>query len=123
MGTTAIPLTTLSVGSHEYGPANMNPNETLVNLSIDRTVAGGFNEAPASTVALIYIWLSTDGGNTWLWVAGDQMTGGTYTSPKTGLEVTDYVELDMPTGPGKRVKAVITVFGAAVAMAGSLTTS
>ena len=125
-GTLTIPLTTLTVGQHTFpatGGAAVADTDTLVRLSIDRTVAGGFNSQPATTTALIYTYLSNDGGATWQWIAGDQVTGGVYTSPKTGQENTDYVEVNLLPGTGRLVRATVTVSGASVAVAGTLTTS
>jgi hypothetical protein len=123
-GTLTIPLATLTVGVHEFGPADVANADSLIRLSIDRTVANGFNAAPATTVALIYVFQSDDGGVTWTWIAGDQVTGGIYISPKTGLEEdTDYVEVNLNPGTGRQAKAQVTVSGASVAVAGTLTTS
>jgi hypothetical protein len=123
MAVTNIPLTALSVGEHVYGPAAIADTDTLINLSIDRTVTGGFNSAPATTTALIYVYQSNDGGVTWTWIGGDQMTGGIYTSPKTGQENIDYIQVGLNPGTGRQAKASVTVSGASVAVAGTLTTS
>jgi|SRR6266853_3495372 len=129
-GTLNIPLVTLSVGVHLFpvsGGSSVSDADTLINLSVDRTVTNGavlgFNGQPATTVALIYIYQSNDGGVTWTWIAGDQVTGGLYTSTKTGLEVTDYVECNLNPGTGRLARAEVTVTGAPVAVAGTLTTS
>jgi hypothetical protein len=129
-GTLTIPLTTLAVGAHTFPPAggaSVADGDSLVRLSIDRTVKNGsvqgFNGQPATTTALIYAYQSNDGGATWKWIAGDQVTGGIYTSPKTGQENTDYVEVGLDPGTGRLVRATVTVSGAAVAVAGALTTS
>lgn len=125
-GTTNIPLTTLAVGPHTFpasGGMAVADSDTLVRLSIDRTVVNGFNTQPATTTALIYTYQSSDGGTTWKWIAGDQITGGIYSSAKTGQENTDYVEVNLDPGTGRLVKATVTVSGAAVAVAGSLITS
>lgn len=125
-GTLTIPLTTLTVGVHTFPPsggASVADADTLIRLSIDRTVANGFNSQPATTTALIYSYQSNDNGVTWKWIAGDQVTGGIYTSPKAGQENTDYVEVSLDPGTGRLVRAVITISGASVAVAGTLTTS
>lgn len=125
-GTLNIPLTTLTVGEHTFPPTGgtaVADTDTLVRLSIDRTVTNGFNSQPATTQALIYVYQSNDGGTTWAWIGGDQMTGGIYTSSKTGQENTDYIEVGLNPGTGRLVRGTVTVSGASVAVAGTLTTS
>jgi len=50
-GTLTIPLATLGVGAHVFGPAAAADSDHGVLLSIDRTVTNGFNSQPASTTA------------------------------------------------------------------------
>ena len=122
-----IPRTVITPGSPLTSPSLAVPDgDTLMNLSIDRTIANGLNASPATAVLTLYVDQSNDGGQTWVWTGGDQMTGGIYVSPKTGLEEdTDYIEVGLNPGTGRLVRGRLTVVGGggSVAVAGTLTTT
>ena len=118
--TLTIPLTTVAVGTRTFGPANLADTDTLVVLTIDRTVTGGFNSQPASTTARISIEQSNDGGSTWNELAATTFIGGVFTM-HGGLPVnSNDVGVFLLPGTGRRGRAVVTITGAAVAVAGSL---
>jgi len=118
--TFTIPLTTVAVGTRTFGPATLADTDTLVTLTIDRTVTGGFNSQPASTTARISIEQSNDGGSTWNELAATTFFGGVLTM-HGGLPVnSNDVGVFLFPGTGRRGRAVVTITGAAVAVAGSL---
>lgn len=135
MPTFTIPLTTLQPGTREFGPATAQNGDTSVRLSVDRTVAGGLNSLAADTTVKAELQASTDGGVTWHAVDTDQpesstfwiAQGGVYTwTDKQGVLQTineSTGRWPLFPGTGRRAKAVITVSGSAVAVAGTLTTS
>lgn len=122
-----IPRTVISQNSPLTSPGLSVPDgDTVMNLSIDRTIANGLNASPASAVLQLDVDQSNDGGATWQWTGGDQMTGGIYHSPKTGLEEdTDYIEVGLNPGTSRLVRGrlIVTGGGGSVAIAGTLTTT
>ena len=123
--TFTIPLTTLAVGAHDFGPAPVPDGDTTITLVIDRTVAGGFNSQPGTTQAAVAVSQSGDGGVTWQGLAGmGPIIGGSFTSAKTGLPVTsERLFTQFSPGTGRVARATVTVAGAGVAVAGTLTTA
>lgn len=137
MTTTNIPLTTLPVGSRQFGPHTAADSETSITLAVDRTVAGGLNALTTASQLAILVEMSTDGGTTWHATDTDQQgtetawtaAGGTLTriDKTTGLPVTVAVSSGTwPLFPGtsRRLRATITVSGpSSIAVAGSLVTA
>lgn len=121
--TLAIPLTTLPPGTRVFGPQALADSDVLVTLTIDRTVAGGFNSAPASTAAKLSFEQSNDGGLTWTELCATTLVGGVYTMHQ-GLPVnSNNVGTFLWPGTGRQGRAVVTITGASVAVAGSLVIS
>jgi len=121
-GTVNIPLTTLTVGSHVYGPAAVADTDSKVTLTIDRTVASGFNATPAAA-ASIECWQSGDGGSTWQNLAKAGIAGGTQLDKNGQPFAVSSVTVGFSPGTGRQARAVIVVSGASVAVQGSLATS
>lgn len=129
MGTVTIPLTTLQTGTREFGPANIQDGDSLIVLTIDRTVASGMNATPDAVIELETM-VSLDGGTSWTLAVGCTWPGGEILNPpppkSDGLPMPSMaarVGLDQFPGSGRRIKAVMTVSGSPVAVAGTLTTS
>jgi len=123
--TLTIPLATLPVGTLNFpatGGAAVPDADTSILLSIDRTVAGGLNSKTAATTIFIESWQSGDGGATWQSLAANTVVGGIFTKGGTQIN-TDHVGTGLNPGTGRLVRASVTVSGASVAVAGSLTTS
>jgi hypothetical protein len=126
--TVAIPLVTLTAGVHNFGPAAVPDADSLIVLTLDRTVTQGgtqgLNGQPDTTTITMETGQSGDGGLTWQVLALATIAGGSVISPKTGLLITSN-ELDtrLNPGTGRQVRAQVTVAGADVAVAGSLATS
>lgn len=134
--TVNIPLSRLAVGEHQYPPGGggvpVADSDSLITLSIDRTVSQGqtqgFDGQPATTTAEITAWQSNDGGGSWfLAVAGTVLGGHIVTTDRNGnvLGTAQFSKVEVPVypGTGRQVRASVTVAGATVAVAGSLTTS
>lgn len=127
MATTfTIPLTALTVGSHDFGPATAADTESLIVLNIDRTVSKGavqgLNGQPATTTITLETFQSNDGGVTWQNLADNTIVGGIFT--KGGAQInTDQIGTELNPGTGRQVKATVVVAGASVAVAGTLVTS
>jgi len=135
-GTVTIPLTTLTVGRHDF-PANgqgvaVADTDTLIVLAVDRTVTNGgvqgFDQQPPSTAAEILAEQSNDGGANWFLAVGGTVTGGHLVNPPPpkgdgGTTLQSVVRVPVYPGTGRRVRASVTVSGAQVAVSGSLTIS
>jgi hypothetical protein len=125
-GTFTIPLTTVTVGSHDFGPALAADGDSLILLNIDRTVVNhgvqGLNGQPATTTVSLATFQSGDGGVTWQGLAENVVTGGIFTKGGTQIN-TDQIGTELNPGTGRQVRATVVVAGASVAVAGSLTTS
>jgi hypothetical protein len=116
-----IPLITLAPGTREFGPVSVDDAVVRATITIDRTVANGLNSQPATTHVEIGVWQSDDGGNSWQFRASAGLNGGTYPKNTAGDPYTESnVQVDLNPTTGRRVKAVVEVAGASVAIAGSL---
>ena len=121
-GTITIPLTTLTVGQHTYGPASFADTDVLVVLTIDRTPANGFNSQPGTTTAAISIEQSNDSGTTWGQVAATTFTGGVLI--RRGVEVdSNDVGVFPWAGTNRLLRAQVVIGGASVAVQGTLVIS
>lgn len=117
-----IPLTTLTVGSHDFGPTSVADGDTLAAIMIDRTVPGGFNSLTAATQMVITIYQSNDSGATWNELAEATVPGGVYV--KNGVTAaTSGVGVHFWPGTGRLVKGNLTVTGTSVAVQGTITAS
>lgn len=132
--TISIPTSRLAPGEHQYPPGGggspVADTDTLIVLSIDRTVSQGqtqgFNGQPATTTAEITAWQSSDGGASWFLAVGGTIIGGQFFNapPPRGdgsLITASSVRVPVYPGTGRQVRATVTVAGATVAVAGSLT--
>lgn len=121
-GTITIPLTTLAVGQHTYGPLTLADTDTLVLLTIDRTPANGFNSQPATTSASIAIEQSLDGGTSWQQLTAGTFSGGVIVRRGQELDTNDVGVFPLP-GTGRQMRAQVVVSGSSVAVQGSLVIS
>lgn len=119
-GTTInIPLTTLTVGSHDIGPAAVADADTQITITIDRTVTNGLNSLTPATQITMTSFLSFDGGTTWIEMGAATTNGGT---PAKG-GTTSAIQVGLWPGTSRQVKANVIVTGTSVAVQGSVTTS
>ncbi len=125
--TLPIGTTTLPVGTRVVGPSTIGAGFSEISLTLDRTVAGGFNATP-TTVLSLEIDKSTDSGATWQELVAASIPGGVFFTKDadTGLfdvpvNVAD-VNVSLP-GTAMQLRAQIVVTGAAVTVAGSLVIS
>ena len=121
-----IPLDALTVGTHAFGPVTAPDDVSQATITIDRTVsrpnANGLNGQPATTTLDIAVWQSSDDGTTWQLRASAGLIGGIYASNEAGDPyVASSVTVELVPGTGRRVRATVTVTGARVAVAGTLT--
>lgn len=116
-------------GPYLFGPQSVAPNDSLIVLTIDRTVAGGLNSLTSATSAEIKAEQSSDGGTTWFLAVAADVPGGQYfrTGPHGdgSLITTSSVTVNVyGSGPGRQLRATITVSGPSpVVLAGSLAVS
>ena len=121
-----IPLTTLAVGAHTFGPTSAAGFQTL-DLLINRTVGSfSLNSQPATTTVDAEVDVSTDGGASWHLAFSGHAVGGTYVNDETGqtfttTEITQSLPSVLP--PGAQARAVVTVGGSQVSVSGSMTLS
>jgi hypothetical protein len=130
--TLPIPQTTLDPAHGPYlfpptGGQSVADSDTLIVLSVDRTVTGGFNATPGCSVE-IKAEQSNDGGATWFLAVAADVPGGIINSsqpPKgTGLPITtSLVRVSVYPGTGRLLRATLTPSGAPVVVAGTLTVS
>lgn len=123
--TIPIPLDRLAPGEHTYGPASVDDDVVHGTLTIDRTVSQGptqgLNAQPATTTVEIGIWQSDDAGASWQLRASSGQAGGNDALDEAGVPMTySDVSVDLSPGTSRRVKALVTVGGDRVAVAGSL---
>lgn len=121
MASFPIPLTTLPPGQRVFGPAALADADTSARLVIDRTPAGGLNATPAAQVT-IAVEQSSDGGGTWKLIASGTVSGGVITGRGGAVITSSTVGTTWDPGTGRQARAAITVAGASVAVAGTLTT-
>lgn len=129
--TFTIPATALPVGVTELGPSSVPDADTTVTITLDRTASKGatqgFNSQPGTTQMNVQLEQSDDGGTSWQPLAAmGPVIGGIFTMTKTGTVTTITSErlfTEFNPGTGRQVRATVTVSGASVAVAGTLTTS
>lgn len=122
-GTTNFGPVTLNPGTRTFGPANLADTDVLADLTVDRTVPGGFNSQPATTTAQISIEQSNDGGTTWELICQTLLPGGSYVLHDGTPVNTNDVGTHLLPGTGRQARATVVISGAAVAVAGSLVIS
>jgi|HubBroStandDraft_5_1064220.scaffolds.fasta_scaffold121942_2 hypothetical protein len=124
MATLTFPRTVLPVGVTSVGPLAVADADTAIQLTNDRTVAGGLNSLNSSTGLLIFIEQSDDGGTTWDGVAGNGLAGGILLNKTGGTVTQDQLTTTMNPGTSRQLRLTATVTGpSAVAVAGTLTTT
>lgn len=119
-GTVNIPLTTLTAGTHTFGPAAVADADHTVTLNIDRTVTGGLNSLTSATTVHIKAQESDDGGTTWYDLADAGLEGGSYLDHNGVPYATSFVQVTFATATGRQARASIVVAGTSVAVAGSI---
>lgn len=121
-----IPRTVLAAGVRNFpasGGVSVPDADVSILLSIDRTTNGGLNSAAVTTTLEIETYQSGDAGATWQNLAAATAAGGIYTSNHgTQLNTFDVLTTLNP-GTSRLVRAVTTVTGASVAVAGTLSTT
>jgi hypothetical protein len=123
MTTLTIPLTTLPLGSRDFGPVTIADAEVKIVLTIDRTVTGGLNSLTPASVAAVDVSQSNDGGGTWQLNVGGTFPGGLIPTMKAGNLTVSALNVDLAPGTSRRLKATLTVTGTPVAVAGTLVTT
>lgn len=126
MPTTNLPLTTLPTGSTVFGPANVNNNESMNVLVIDRTVTGGLNSLTSATTVELLVEQSNDGGANWFQLEDGMWPGGFQQAfrqpPGTGA-TSDTIAVSLAPGTSRKVRVTFTVTSGPVVVQGTLTTS
>lgn len=116
-------------GPYLFGPQSVAPTDTLIRLTIDRTIAGGLNSLDANTSVEIKAEQSNDGGVSWFLAVAADCPGGLYAAsppPKGpgGNILASVVGVNVyGSGSGRQLRATITVTGSPVVLAGTLTVS
>ena len=121
-GTITIPLMTLQIGTTEFGPASVADTDINAVLSIDRTVANGFNSKTASTTCQISIFQSDDAGATWYMLASAGFPGGVYTNHAGQVNFSG-CSVFYQSGTSRLARAEVIIGGTSVAVQGTLTVS
>ena len=123
MSTLTIPSVNLPIGSRSFGSATVATAESMISMTIDRTLTNGLNALPATTTIKIQFQMSFDGGATWNDLALASFVGGIYSNPLQGQRNTDIFMCSIwnPGTPGRSARATVTVAGNTVRVAGTLT--
>ena len=117
--TLTIPTTTLSVGTHTFGPVTVQTANTDATLTIDRTVANGLNATPSTTLD-VHCEYSTDGGTTWQFLAGASgVLGGAILDHRGNPATTWDLGATLP-GQSFQLRGSMTVHTTGVTVAGSI---
>ena len=120
MATTfTIPLVTLPVGSHQFGPANAANTETQISLTVDRTVTAGLNSLTTASILGVDVQQSDDGGTTWFDLGGWQTVGGP-AFRGSGISAGTWT---LQPGTSRQLRATVTVSGTSIAVAGTIVTT
>lgn len=120
MTTVPISQRTLTVGTHEFGPAAVPNGAAFVDISIDRTVSGGLNSLTGTSQLTLDVFESLDGGTTWIMAGEALCIGGSFTM-HGGLPVNSN-DIGVMIYPGAtHAKASVTVAGTSITVAGTLT--
>jgi hypothetical protein len=121
-GTLNIPLTTLPIGTRVFGPASVADSDSLAVLSIDHTVANGFNSKTTATTCQISVHQSNDAGATWFAIASGGFPGGVSSNHAGQVNLSSVIIQFWP-GTGRLTRAEVIIGGTSVAIQGSLTVS
>lgn len=121
-GTLNIPLTTLPVGTFLFGPASVADADSLAVLTIDRTVANGFNAKTTATTCQIAVYQSNDAGATWNLLASAVFPGGIHIN-HAGQQNVSAIGIQFWPGTGRLTRAEVIIGGTSVAIQGSLAVS
>lgn len=121
-GTLNIPLTTLPVGTIDFGPASVADADSIAVLTINRTVANGFNAKTTATTCQIAVHQSNDAGATWNLIASAGFSGG-ISSNHAGQVNISAIGIQFWPGTGRLTRAEVIIGGTSVAIQGSLTVS
>jgi hypothetical protein len=123
MPTFNIPLSTLTVGTHDFGPAPIADADQIVVLTVDRTVASGFNFLTTATTCQISAWQSNDNGATWNELASAGFPGG-ISSNHAGQVNSNDIGVNLWPGTSRQARAeVVIACPSSVAVQGTLVTS
>lgn len=120
--TLTIPLTTLTVGAHDFGPYTVQPADNQVTLTVDRTVTGGLDATPSTEID-ITVNKSADGVSWALFISGHVLGGIQTFTDKQGVVhqyTASLVGARLDQVHGDILKATVTVQNVPVAVAGSL---
>ena len=123
MATTfTIPLTTLSVGSQTFGPSAAGDSESVITITIDRTVPGGLNSLTSASILAVDVQESLDGGTTWQDLGGWTTPGGVITIKGVQASASSGTWRLIP-GTARQVRATVTVSGpSSIVVSGSIVT-
>ena len=120
-GTISIPLVTLPAGSRDFGPAPVPDGDSLITITIDRTVTNGLNSKTAATLVTLTSYQSGDSGATWNELSSATAPGGIFV--KNGVTAAaSVIGVGLWPGTSRQVKANLTVAGSSVAVAGTVAT-
>lgn len=100
------------VGSQNFGPANVPDSSNVITFRLARCTTATPSFWPSAGVTVqAQMYVSLDGGNTWVDSAGFGSSGGIHVN-RLGIEVPEStVRCPLPPGTGRRVKATVTVAG------------
>lgn len=117
-----IPSTLLPLGPRSFGPIAVATAESMINMTLDRTLSSGLNARPATTMIHVQFQMSFD-GTTWNDLAAADFVGGVYSNPLDGQKNLDVFACSIWNAgtPGRSARATVTVAGSTVRVAGSLT--
>jgi hypothetical protein len=124
MTTITVPPTTLDVGTHAF-TGDIDDTDNQVDVTVDRTPAGGLNSLTADSTVFIMIGQSDDGGVTYYDSAGGGPWPGGDELGKNGLpRTTDIIGTTFEPGTGRKARLTVTIAGpSSVVVGGTVITS
>jgi hypothetical protein len=122
--TVNIPSNIYNVGSQVYGPVTLDPTDSQIQVTLDRTVTQGMNSKTTSTtVQALFEVQMPDNPGAWLLQGLCTFQGGIRTDPDTGQPL-DHdgfgCSLWNQGVTGRSLRLTLTVAGTSVRLGGTL---
>jgi hypothetical protein len=124
MTTLTVAPTTLTVGTHVF-TGSISDTEDNVEVTLNRTDAGGLNSLTSDSTVFIMIGQSDDGGVTFEDSAGGGPWPGGIVPDKHGdPDLTDFIGTTLGPGTGRIARLTVTIDGpVSVVVSGTIVTS
>lgn len=118
-----IPNGVYATGPRVYGPVTLDPADSEVVVTLDRTVNQGLNSRTTATTVRALFELQFPGDAAWYLQGDATFQGGIRVDPDDGQLNTDYFGCGLAQNdvPGRSLRLTLTVAGSSVRLGGTLT--